>query len=161
MPNQPKGESLWMWDHVQHATWCENGDLAIKLLDRITRQWLLHRLTWAPKGQWVWALKAQLTRAEAEAGDALLQAAANTRIRLVKLGNTVLLLPATKQWTCGVLVLLTAPEAASISGHLAAWVAQHPHTWHTNGMDVLAQTPQQQAISCQEIHVQHQQSDHH
>ena len=76
-----------------------------------------------PKGQWLGAMKAQLTRAEAEAGDALLQAAANARIRLVKLGDTVLLLPATKQRTCGVLVTLTVPEAASISGHLAAWVA--------------------------------------
>ena len=49
------------------------------------------------KGQCVGALKAQLTRAEAEAGDALLQAAANAQIRLVKLGDMVLLLPDTKQ----------------------------------------------------------------
>ena len=136
-PNQPKRKSLWMQEHLQHAKWYENGDLAIELLDRITRQWLLHRLTRVPKGHWAGALKAQLTRAEAEAGDALLQAAANARIRLVKLGDTVLLLPATKQWTRGVLVTLTVPAAASISGHLAAWVAQHPRTWHANVMDIL------------------------
>ena len=116
---------------------------------------------WVPKGQWVGALKAQLTQAEAEAGDALLQAASNAQIRLVKLGDSVLLLPATKQWTRGVLVTLTAPEAASISGHLAAWVAQHPRTWHTNCMDILAQASQQQAISHHKMHAQHQQSDHH
>ena len=150
-----------MREHICHATWHENGDLAIELSDRITRQWLLHRLTRVPKGQWVGALKVQLTRAEAEAGDALLQAASNAQIRLVKLGDSVLLLPATKQWTRGVLVTLTAPEAASISGHLAAWGAQLPRTWHTNGMDILAQAPQQQAISCEEMHVQCQQSNHH
>ena len=76
-----------------------------------------------PKGQCVGALKAQLTRAEAEAGDALLQAAARARIKLVKLGDTVLLLPAIKQWTRGVLVVLTTPEAINISSHLEAWVA--------------------------------------
>ena len=114
----------------------------------------------APKGRCVGALKAQLTRAEAEAGDALLQAVANARIRLVKLGDSVLLLPATKQRTRGVLVVLAAPEAISISGHLAAWVAQHPRTWHTTGMNILAQAPQQQAISREEMHVQHQQSKH-
>ena len=76
-----------------------------------------------PEGQWAGTLKAQLTRTEAEAGDTLLQAATNAQIRLLKLGNTVLLLPATKKWTRGVLVMLAAPEAASISGHLAAWVA--------------------------------------
>ena len=112
-----------MREHVRRATWHENGDLAIELSDRITRQWLLHRLTWVPKGQWVGALKAKLARAEAEAGDALLQAAANARVRLVKLCDIVLLLPATRQQTRGVLVTLTVPEAASISGHLAAWVA--------------------------------------
>ena len=95
------------------------------------------------KGQCVGALKVQLTRAEAEAGDALLQAAANARIRLVKLGDTVLLLPDTKQQTCGVLVTLSTPEATSISSHLAAWVAQHPRTWHTKGVDILAHAPQQ------------------
>ena len=56
-----------------------------------------------PKGQCVGALKAQVTRAEAEAGDALLEAAANARIKLVKLGDTVLLLPVMKQRTRGVL----------------------------------------------------------
>ena len=75
------------------------------------------------KGQCVGALKVRLTRAEAEAGDALLQVAANARIRLVKLGDTVLLLPAIKQWICGVLVTLATPEAISISSHLEAWVA--------------------------------------
>ena len=150
-----------MWEHVQHATWRKNGDLAIELVGRITRQWLLHRLTWGPKGQWVGALKAHLTRTEDEAGDNLLQAAANAQIRLVKLGNSVLLLPATKQQTRGVMVTLALPETASISGHLAAGVVQHPRTWHTNGMDILAQAPQQQSISHHKIHAQHQQSDHH
>lgn len=89
------------------------------------------------------ALKVQLTRAEAETGDALLQPAADARIRLVKLGDSVLLLPVTKQQIRGALVTLVAPEATSISGHLAAWVALHPRTWHTNGMDILAQAPQQ------------------
>ena len=81
-----------------------------------------------PKGQCVGALKAQLTRAEAKAGDALFQAAANDQIRLVKLGDTVLLLPAIKQWTLGVLVALATLEATSISSQLLAWVAQHPCT---------------------------------
>ena len=94
------------------------------------------------KGQCVGALKAQLTQAEAEAGDALLQAMANARIRLVKLGDTVLLLPAIKQRTRGVLVTLATPEAISISSHLVAWVAQHPRTWHTKGIDTLAHAPQ-------------------
>ena len=76
-----------------------------------------------PKGQCVGALKAQLTRAEAEAGDALLQAAANAWIKPVKLSDTVLLLPAIKQRTRGVLVTLATPEAISISSHLEAWVA--------------------------------------
>ena len=76
-----------------------------------------------PKGQCLGALKVQLTQAEAEAGDILLQAAANARIKLVKLGDTVLLLPAIKQWTRGVLVVLTTPEAINISSHLEAWVA--------------------------------------
>ena len=76
-----------------------------------------------PKGQCVGALKAQLTWAEAETGNALLRVAANARIKLVKLGDTVLLLPAIKQWTHGVLVTLTTPEAISISSHLEAWVA--------------------------------------
>ena len=76
-----------------------------------------------PKGQCVGALKAQLTRAEAEAGDALLQAAARAWIKLVKLGDTVLLLPAIKQRTHGVLVTFATPEAISISSHLEAWVA--------------------------------------
>ena len=76
-----------------------------------------------PKGQCVGAMKAQLTQAEAEAGDILLQAVANARIKLVKLGDTVLLLPAIKQWTRGVLVVLTTPEAINISSHLEAWVA--------------------------------------
>ena len=78
---------------------------------------------WMPKGQCVVALKAQLTRAEAEVGDALLQAAANAWIKLIKLGDTVLLLPAIKQWTCGVLVVLATLEAINISSHLEAWVA--------------------------------------
>ena len=106
-------------------------------------------------------MKAQLTRAEAEAGDALLQAATNARIRMVKLGDTVLLLPSTKQWTRGVLVPLATPEAVSIGAHLAAWVAQYPRTWHTKGVDVLAHAPLQQAIPYQALHDQHQQSDHH
>ena len=76
-----------------------------------------------PKGQCVGALKAQVTRAEAEAGDALLEAAANARIKLVKLGDTVLLLAVMKQQTRGVLVTLATPEAISISSHLEAWVA--------------------------------------
>ena len=116
-----------------------------------------------PKGQCVGALKAQLTRAEAEAeaGDALLQAATNARIRLVKLGDTVLLLPSTKQRTRGVLVPLATPEAISIGNHLAAWVAQHPRTWHTKGVDILAHAPLQQAIPYQALHDQRQQSDHH
>ena len=122
-PNLPKRDSLWTRQHVQCDTWHKNGDLAIELPDRITHQRLLHRLMRAPKGQCVEALKAQLTRAEAEAGDALLQAAANARIRLVRLGDSLLLLPATKKQICGVLVMLAAPEAVSISGHLAAWVA--------------------------------------
>ena len=76
-----------------------------------------------PKGQCVGALKAQLTWAEAEAGDALLQAVANAQIKLVKLGDTVLLLPTIKQRTRGVLVVLTTPEAINLSSHLEAWVA--------------------------------------
>ena len=76
-----------------------------------------------PKSQCVGALKVQLTRAKVETGDALLQAAANARIKLVKLGDTVLLLSAIKQWTRGVLVILATPEAINISSHLEAWVA--------------------------------------
>ena len=113
------------------------------------------------KSQCVETLKAQFTRAKAEAGGALLQAAANARIRMVKLGNTVLLLPATKQRTRGVLVTLATPEATSISSHLVAWVAQYPRTWHTKGIDTLAHAPQQQAISPQKLHDQRQQCDCH
>ena len=98
-------------------------------------------MTRIPKGQCVGTLKAQLTRAEAEAGDALLHAATNARIRMVKLGDTVLLLPSTKQRTRGVLVPLAIPEAVSIGAHLVAWVAQYPRTWHTKGVDALAQAP--------------------
>ena len=114
-----------------------------------------------PTGQCVGTLKTQLTWAEAEAGDALLQAATNAYIRMVKLGDTVLLLPSTKQWTRGVLVPLVTPEAISIGTHLAAWVAQHPRTWHTKGVDVLARAPLQQAIPYQALHDQRPQSDHH
>ena len=37
-PNLPKIESLWTKEHVQRATWHEDGDLAIELSGRITRQ---------------------------------------------------------------------------------------------------------------------------
>ena len=37
-PNLPKKESLWTREHVRRATWREDGDLAIELSDRITRQ---------------------------------------------------------------------------------------------------------------------------
>ena len=152
-----------MRDHVQCATWCEDGDLAIELSDRITRQLLLHILTRVSKGQCVGALKVQLTRAEAEAeaGDALLQVAANAQIRLVKLGDAVLLLPDTKQRTHGVLVTLAIPEATSIRSHPAAWVAQHPRTWHTKGINILAHAPQQETTSRQELYDQCHQSGHH
>ena len=80
---------------------------------------------------------------------------------MVNLGDTVLLLPSTKQWTRGVLVPLATPEAVSIGAHLAAWVAQYPRTWHAKGVDILAHTPLQQAIPYQALHDQHQQSDHH
>lgn len=59
------------------------------------------------------------------------------------------------------LVPLATPEAISIATHLAAWVAQHPRTWHTKGVDVLAHAPLQQAIPYQALHDQRQQSDHH
>ena len=60
---------------------------------------------------------------------------------MVRLGDTVLLLPNTKQRARGVLVPLAIPEAVSIGTHLVAWVAQHPRTWYTKGVDVLAQAP--------------------
>ena len=60
---------------------------------------------------------------------------------MVRLGDTVLLLPNTKQRARGVLVPLAISEAVSIGAHLVAWVAQYPRTWHTKGVDVLAQAP--------------------